>query len=116
MKTNLNKKASTLSKYFTRIHDYIDSYDIYTLFLVPTFIGIIFIVVSVLAYKYLSHVDTWLSLYRVTVALGFFIMGFAGIFQIIKKELLVPIKKTKFTALLAILNGIMLVSLVGFWQ
>ena len=27
-------------------------------------------------------------LYRVTAALGFFIMGFAGIFQIIKKELL----------------------------
>jgi hypothetical protein len=78
------------------------------------FFGIAFIAIGLFGYKYLSHGNTLVVWNRIIGSIGFFVMGFAGIFQIITKDLLVPIKKSKFTAVMAVLNGIVIVSLCWF--
>jgi hypothetical protein len=105
---------SKLSKYKLRILEYIDDHGIYQLTLGSIFFGIAFIAIGLFGYKYLSHGNTLVVWNRIIGSIGFFVMGFAGIFQIITKDLLVPIKKSKFTAVMAVLNGIVIVSLCWF--
>jgi hypothetical protein len=111
MKITKELLTSEFNKFKSRIMEFIDDNGIYRLTIGPIFIGIAIMVIGFIAYNYLSHGNTLVVWNRIIGSIGFFVMGFAGIFQIITKALLVPIKKTKFTAVMAVLNGILFVSL-----
>jgi hypothetical protein len=110
MNNKLITKNTKFSIFFTRIFDYLVSLDIYALVLAPIIGGIVFIIITAVIYIGITHGNNLIIWNRVIVSIGFFIMGFSGIFQIIKKELLIPIKKTNLTKTIAIINGILIVS------
>jgi hypothetical protein len=114
MKNTSVPLTSKFSKYKFRILEFIDDHGIYRLTFGSYFIGIAFIGIGLFAYNFLSHGNAFVVWNRIIFSIGCFIIGFAGIFQIITKDLLVPIKKTKFTAVMAVLNGILIVSLCWF--
>jgi hypothetical protein len=111
MRTKPKTKDTTPPTRLARLLEYINGFDIYTLVLVPLLLGMAFMAIGYFAYKYISHGNMLVVYNRVIGSIGFFIMGFAGIFQIIKRELLGPFKKSKFSAIMAVLNGILIVGL-----
>jgi hypothetical protein len=103
--------SKNTTTFLARILDVIDSVDINMLVLGPFFLGIVFIIVAAIVSNAIFHGISSPVMNRIIGSIGFFIMSFGGIFQIIKKELIGPFKKSKLSAFLAVLNGILIISL-----
>ena len=109
MKNDPKNKQKFSAGIWSRLIDYVNSFDIYALMLVPTFIGIIFIAIGLLLYNFISQDKASFVWNRIIFSVGCFIIGFGGIFQIIKKELLDLLRRQNLMAFLAIVNGIFFV-------
>jgi hypothetical protein len=97
----MNTKKTNLSKVIYKT-------DIRVLIISPVAIGLIFVIFSILLYKYVTHQDMPVTLRNIVLIISCFFSSLSGVFQIIRKETIVPyfLNNNKIQA---IVNGIMVI-------
>lgn len=95
------KKTNLISKMIYRTN-------IRVLIILPVAIGFLFVIFSILLYKYITHQDMPIASRNIVLIISCFFSSLSGVFQIIRKETIVPyfLNNNKIQA---IVNGIMVI-------
>jgi uncharacterized membrane protein len=115
MKKNNKQKINKLkqNRIYKSIMNFIDETNFVYLYLFPVLLGIVFMILAILIVNALGQTERTENYRSIILSIGFFIAGFGGLFQIIKKEYFGPFDNTRLTRISSIINGVFL--LCFFW-